>query len=418
MRPWIHTRKHDSGRESLYVCWKDKVQGKDGKSRWVLQRLLVRDGKEKTANRIADKIATEIAERGFFRPSRESYWTLGELARVYLERMKLERPTSERFRENRVTHILRVLGSETPIEQVTRERVLGYARTRLGENWRKRKPEAGEKVREFPTSPATVNRELSILRHMFRLAYEEWRDEVGLSEFRLGGIRPLPTRGREREAVFLSERQVTAILEAARAIAQERKTRNAREGELAIQLALTTGARIAEILAMRWEDLAGDRWMIRTKKGGEDRAFSIDPAILAAMKALVPRRNPANNPDRKLRGFAGPVFDLPPNTAPKDVFARYWSAVRLRAKVFCRFHDLRHTFASLAAPGRPLRQVQRDLGHRSIRMTERYAKFSREVPASESLSLKDLVPALVPAKRRKLPVATGRFHGERVKSKS
>jgi integrase len=41
-----------------------------------------------------------------------------------------------------------------------------------------------------------------------------------------------------------------------------------------------------------------------------------------------------------------------------------------------RFHDLRHSAASSLAASVPLQVIQRMLGHKSIRMTERYARIN------------------------------------------
>ena len=44
-----------------------------------------------------------------------------------------------------------------------------------------------------------------------------------------------------------------------------------------------------------------------------------------------------------------------------------------------RFHDLRHTFAShLAMRGATMREIQELLGHKNIKMTNRYAHLSQE----------------------------------------
>jgi site-specific recombinase XerD len=55
------------------------------------------------------------------------------------------------------------------------------------------------------------------------------------------------------------------------------------------------------------------------------------------------------------------------------------------------FHDLRHTFASwLMMEGRPLREMQELLGHKSIRMTERYSHLAPERLRDAMASLENL----------------------------
>ena len=60
-----------------------------------------------------------------------------------------------------------------------------------------------------------------------------------------------------------------------------------------------------------------------------------------------------------------------------------------------RFHDLRHTCASyLAMCGRPLKEIQEVLGHKSFAMTLRYAHLSPMHMRTAVESLDGLTPSI------------------------
>src|SRR4030095_6318626 len=90
------------------------------------------------------------------------------------------------------------------------------------------------------------------------------------------------------------------------------------------------------------------------------------------------RRNqaPVSRSGRQLRGTA-------------------WEAAVRRAKITnLRFHDLRHTFASwVAKKGRPLKEIQEALGHKSLAMTMRYAHLSPDNLRAAVASLDGILPS-------------------------
>ena len=161
-------------------------------------------------------------------------------------------------------------------------------------------------------------------------------------------------------------------------------------------LALTTGARIGELLALRWTDLDTDAGILRiertrsaaksgprftTPKGGKGRSAHLTPRALEALR----RHRISQNEERLKAGASWADNDLifptrkgalmRPSTVTDDHFKRLLDHVGLPRSV--RFHDLRHTAATLLL-GRGVlpKLVQELLGHSSIAITlDRYSHW-------------------------------------------
>lgn len=339
--PWVVRRDLKTG-PRYYVRY-----SVDGKRFWFSA------GKSR---RIADlakaKLETEIAEGRFLDRKRESDWTLGQFATVYLERMAKVKPKSNAWRRDRMKQVLRVLGADTPLEWITLETIDQLVDARL---------EEGRAV-------ATVKGDVAVLRHALKKAFR-WKGETGLSEYRLRDWEPIEDSN-AREPVFLTPTEVGKVLRAARRRALEGE-RGDRQAEVLTRLALATGARVSEILELRWRALdRKTRYLqLPKKKRGERRGIEIDTGTLAAVLAV---RRPGAGPD-------DPIFPSEAKTAAKDRYREFWNAVRKDAGVQrIRFHDLRHTFASeYLRRGGTLRDLQRILGHKTSRMTEKYAHFAK-----------------------------------------
>jgi integrase len=144
-----------------------------------------------------------------------------------------------------------------------------------------------------------------------------------------------------------------------------------------IVVALKTGLRHGELLALRWEDvdLVAGRLVVRqalsgkkidTPKNHKSREVPLSDEALAALKA-----------HRHLRGRF--VFCDEKGELMSRCMGRWplWSACTRAGLRRIGWHVLRHTFAShLVMRGAPLKAVQELLGHADMTMTMRYAHLS------------------------------------------
>jgi integrase len=173
--------------------------------------------------------------------------------------------------------------------------------------------------------------------------------------------------GRER---FLSEDEIGRAAEAI--TAAERAGKIGPHGAAGLRLALFTGARSGEITAAQWSHVDWQRRLIRLpdSKTNDPRTIHLSEAALEIVRT-TPRVGPFI--------IAGKNQD-----APYQNLTRAWGIAREYANLGdVRLHDLRHSFASLAAGrGVSLPIIGKLLGHRVPATTQRYAHLARDVVAA------------------------------------
>lgn len=140
----------------------------------------------------------------------------------------------------------------------------------------------------------------------------------------------------------------------------------------AIRLLILTGARLNEILTLKWSyvDIVRCLLILPDSKTGE-KSIALNAPAIAVLKAIP-----------KLEGNPHVIVGHRTGSAMVDIF-KPWSIVRSRAKLDdVRIHDLRHTFASVAvATGGSLPMIGKMLGHHEPKTTQRYAHLSDDTIA-------------------------------------
>lgn len=204
--------------------------------------------------------------------------------------------------------------------------------------------------RKSKVKPASVNREISCIKHMFTKAVQ-W---AYLKEHPFHSVKKFrEPPGRVR---YLTNDDIEKLLNCC-----------AEHIRQIVIVALNTGMRRGEILNLRWTDIDMKNRTITIKKSknNELRTIPINDTLYRTLKEIGPQLNNQylfSNEDGKhfvtiKTGFRGALK-------------------RAGIKDF-RFHDLRHTFASrLVMAGVDIRTVQELMGHKDIRMTMRYSHLS------------------------------------------
>jgi integrase len=132
--------------------------------------------------------------------------------------------------------------------------------------------------------------------------------------------------------------------------------------------ALLTGARRAEVLTMRWEDVnvARAEWRIPHTKAGRPHLLPLPNALVSILRSL-PRQEGVPY-----------VFVGQNGKGHLQNMKRAWNRIRTKAGIQdVRFHDLRRTVGSwLAGSGESLQLIGKVLNHRDVSTTAIYARLN------------------------------------------
>lgn len=206
-------------------------------------------------------------------------------------------------------------------------------------------------------TPATVNRYLAVLSHVFTMAVKEWG---WIEDNPLRKVSKMKEpRGRVR---FLSDDERTRLLD-------ECKKSDSNFLYMVVVLALSTGARRMEILGLSWDNIDLNRGVItlHETKNGERRILPLTGHALALIKEHAQVRHLNCN-----LLFPGKDFKK-----PIDIRTPFENALKRAGIEDFRFHDLRHSCASyLAMNGASLAEIAEILGHKTLQMVKRYAHLS------------------------------------------
>lgn len=202
--------------------------------------------------------------------------------------------------------------------------------------------------------PATVNRLIATVKHMFTKAVE-W-DMV--EEETLKRIRKVKLLEESNKRLrYLSKEECQSLI-------------NTCDKHLKpiVITALNTGMRKGEILSLRWDnlDLRHGFILLDRTKNGERREIPINDTLRGVLQGLTRRLDIPYV-------FYDPVTGKP----YKDVKRSFQTALRRSKIMDFKFHDFRHTFAShLVMAGVDLTTIKELLGHKTLTMTLRYSHLA------------------------------------------
>jgi integrase len=208
--------------------------------------------------------------------------------------------------------------------------------------------------------PYQANRTLEVVSKMFNLA-EEWGHRPDGTNPRKR-IKKYPEQKRER---FLSAGELRRVGEVLAEMEAERIEMPS--AVAAVRLLMLTGCRLNEIMKLQWRDVRlrdGVLHLPDSKTG--KKTVQLADAAVAVLKGVA--RIEGNGWVLPGRVENGRLTDLQP----------FWQRLRARAGLKdVRIHDLRHTFASVAAAeGKSLLMIGKLLGHTQEQTTRRYAHLS------------------------------------------
>jgi integrase len=310
------------------------------------------------AERWAKTIEADMIEGRHFRSVEARRRTLGETIDRYIEEEIPKKRDGSTSRSNlpwwkkHLGHLK--LADVTPAILVEhRGKLARETFTRAKPGSARTTVKRGELPNRHARSPATVNRYLAALSHVFTVARKEWH---WVSHNPFDGVGKLQEgRGRVR---FLSEEERTALL---------RKTVKDPVLHTFVVLALSTAARAGELLNLEWRDvdLKEGRLLLRITKNATPRTAWLH----AEARRLLTEHG-------RIRRLAEPRVFVSPTGRLYRYDKAFQAACDAAQIESFRFHDLRHSAATYLAREGASEQQLRAIGGWKSGVVSRYVHLA------------------------------------------
>lgn len=265
--------------------------------------------------------------------------TLKELSLRYMKEHAPHKKASSSKTDQRLweQHILPSLGS-IKVSSITRDDIIKLHHS-------------------FQVMPITANRVLSLLSKALNLA-ELW----GYRPDHSNPCRHVKKYAENKRERFLNQDEILGLINVLDA--EEKEDKELPCVLYAIRLLLLTGCRLNEILTLRWDevDLSKHCFRLSDSKTGKKTVY-LSPVAVHVFNMIVREdENPYVVWGKKKESH---LINL----------QKPWRRIRKKANLDdVRLHDLRHTFASVAAAsGLSLPVIGALLGHKQTQTTARYA---------------------------------------------
>jgi integrase len=291
----------------------------------------------KVAKSVAEeKLAIRRSEiiRGEWKP-KKVHSPFDKFKEQYLEWSKgNKKPKSSLRDESSLKHLSRFFGGKA-LSEISSFMVEKYKLTR----------------KEEGAKPATINRELGCLRHIFNMAIK-WKKAQSNPVREVKFLKEPKEKDR-----ILTEEEEPRLLEAVRT------GHKAKHLEAIILTALNTGMRKGEILNLKWSNVDFKNGVITVEKTKNDdiRKIPMNQKLTEILEGV----KKVSKSDYVFSENGKPYL---------DVKTGWWTVLEKAGIENFTFHGLRHTFGSrLGMAGVDLRTIQELMGHKDIKMTMRYS---------------------------------------------
>jgi len=280
----------------------------------------------------------------------------------YVEHDRKRRPsTVQDYRRELAQRLIPEFGADTPLTEITTERV---------EQFRERM------VMEGTLSARTINKRLQQLHSVFKRAQKVF----GLQVNPVVGVERQPFK-RSGDIRVLSPSEVTLL--AANATTEQ-------DGAL-FEIAAFSGLRLGELRGLRWSDVDWMRRLVHVRrsytrheigptKSGKVRSVPLVDQAARALNGLSRRERFTGEEDLVFVNEVGEAIE------ESAMRRRFYGALKRAGLNHIRFHDLRHTFGTIAVQAFPLTDVKAFMGHADIQTTMVYVHHVPQNDAADKLS--------------------------------